>query len=345
MPEPFDLVTGGAGYFGETLVRRLVAGGRRVRVFDLNAAEDAPEGVESVRGDIRDAEAVRRACEGAEVVYHNVAQVPLAKDRELFDSVNVGGVRVLLDAIRATGVRKLVHTSSSAVFGVPERNPVDDSVRPRPMEPYGRAKREGELLVEEAARRGEVDATIVRPRTVLGHGRLGIFQILFEWIRQGRNVFTLGRGDNRYQFVHADDLAEACVLAAARPGFAVYNIGAEEFGTMRQALESLVAHAGTKTRVKSLPMGPTVLAMKATSALGLSPLGPYHWLMYGRDMYFDLERPKRELGWGAKWSNDAMFRESYDWYVANREAILARKDASKHRSAVNEGILALLRWL
>ena len=75
---------------------------------------------------------------------------------------------------------------------------------------------------------------MTRPRTIMGHGRLGIFQILFEWIREGYNIPVLGRGDNVYQFVHADDLAEACILAAARPGPTTYNCGALRPGTMRR---------------------------------------------------------------------------------------------------------------
>ena len=85
----------------------------------------------------------------------------------------------------------------------------------------------------DTPRRG-LDVSIIRPRTIMGHGRLGIFQILFEWIRTGYNVPVLGRGDNVYQFVHADDLADACILAAARPGVATYNCGTDRFGTMRE---------------------------------------------------------------------------------------------------------------
>src|SRR5262249_13995901 len=149
--------------------------------------------------------------------------------------------------------------------------------------------------------------------TIMGHGRLGIFQILFEWIRTGYNVPVLGAGDNTYQFVHADDLAEACILAAERPGPATYNCGAENFGTMRQVLESLCAHAKTGSRVKSVPMGPAVAFMKCTSALGLSPLGPYHAMMFGRSLYFDITLAKTELGWKPRYSNDEMFVHSYDW--------------------------------
>lgn len=338
------LVTGGSGYFGCLLRERLLERGWAVRIFDLVDAHDRPEPVEFVGGDIRDLEAIRSACGDVDAVFHNVAQVPLAKDRDLFWSVNCDGTENLLVAARDAGVRKVVHTSSSAVFGVPRHNPVDESVVPRPQEAYGEAKLAGEQLVRRCAEKGEVDATVVRPRTILGHGRLGIFQILFDWLEEGRDIPVLGRGDNVYQFVHADDLADAVIRAAGRPGFGIYHVGAERFGTMREALEALCAHAATGSRVRSIPMAPAVLGMKITSRLGLSPLGPYHALMYGRSLYFDTTRAREELGWRARWSNDEMLCESYDWYRAHKREVL-EQSGSPHQSAVRQGILALVKHL
>ncbi len=338
------LVTGGSGYFGSLLLRRLRERGHPVRVFDLNDADDRPPEVEFVRGDIRDASAVEQAVRGCEIAHHSVAMVPLAKDRHAFWSVNEGGTRNLLEAARVMRVRKVVNISSSAVFGVPSKNPVDETVEPRPQEEYGRAKLAGERLCREYAAQG-LDVTIIRPRTIMGHGRLGVMQILFEWIRQGRNVPVLGRGDNLYQFVHADDLAEACLLAAEKPGPGVYNIGAADFCSMRETLEGLIAHAGTGSRVVSLPMHATVALMKLTSALGISPLGAYHSLMYGRSMYFDLAKARAELGWEPRHGNVEMFCQSYDWYLAHREAILRATGASHHRSPVKQGVLAAVSRL
>ncbi len=339
------LITGGSGYFGCVLRDRLRAAGEQVRIFDLVDTDDRPSDVELVQGDIRDPAAVRAACTDIEVVHHNVAQVPLAKDRDLFRSVNCGGTEILLREAHAAGVRKIVHTSSSAVFGIPSKNPVDDSVEPNPREAYGRAKLEAERAIGEAIARLGLDVTIIRPRTILGHGRLGIFQILFDWIEEGRRIPVLGKGDNLYQFVHADDLADACIRAARRPGATVYNIGAAEFGTMRQVLEALCRHAGTGSRVYSLPMRPAVFAMNLTSALGLSPLGAYHSLMYGRSMYFDLARPIAELDWHPSRSNEGMMCESYDWYMAHREEVAGRRSDSPHRSAVRQGALGILKRL
>jgi nucleoside-diphosphate-sugar epimerase len=177
----------------------------------------------------------------------------------------------------------------------------------------------------------------------MGHGRLGIFQILFEWIRQGYNVPVLGRGDNVYQFVHADDLADACLLAAGRRGSTVYNCGAARYGTMREALEHVCDHAKTGSRVRGVPMKPAVGMMKLTSALGLSPLGAYHAMMYGRSLYFDITKSIQELNWQPRFSTDEMFAQSYDWYLKNRDTVLREGGASQHRSAVKQQILSLVK--
>lgn len=342
--EERHLVTGGSGYFGGLLVGRLRRDGLRVRVFDCNDADDRPDDVEFVRGDIRDPEAVRRACREVAVVHHNVAMVPLARDRRAFWQVNFDGTRHLLEASLAEGVHKVVHTSSSAVYGAPSNNPVDEETPPHPEEDYGRAKLAAEELCTQFSRQG-LDVTIIRPRTIMGHGRLGIMQILFEWVRRGRNIPVLDGGNNVYQFVHADDLADACLAAARRPGPRTYNIGAGKFGTMRETLEGLLAHAGTGSRIRSIPMRPAIWGMKLASLLQLSPLGPYHWLMYGRSLYFDTSRAERELSWSARWSNIEMFCQSYDWYLAHRDEVLLQSGASQHRSAVGQRALGLLSRL
>lgn len=169
-------------------------------------------------------------------------------------------------------------------------------------------------------------------------------ELLFEWVARGRDVYVLGGGENRYQFVHAEDLAGACIRAAARPGFAVYNVGTDRFGTMRESLQALIAHAGTGSRVRSLPMRPAVLGMKLLSGAGLAPFAPYHWAMYGRELYVDIERARSELGWTPRWSNVDMLCQAYDWYVRHGRAGRGA-GASPHRSPVREGLLRVLRWL
>jgi len=336
-----SLVTGGSGYFGSLLVRRLVAAGHHVRVLDVNDADDRPPEVELVRGDIRDAATVARAVAGCDVIFNNVAQVPLARDEHLLRTVNVDGAVLLLREAQRAGVGKVVHTSSSAVFGVPASNPVLPTTPPAPIESYGRAKLAAEQACLAAVADG-LDVTIVRPRTILGHGRLGIFGILFDWIADGADVFVLGKGDNRYQFVHADDLAEVCLRAGSTRGHAVFNAGTDRFGTMRESLESLCTHAATGSRVRSLPARPTSALMHAAAAVHLAPFAPYHWMMYGQSLWFDIDHVRDGLGWEPKWSNEEMLADSYDWYLRNR-ATTAAAGRSHHRTIAKQGALKVLK--
>jgi nucleoside-diphosphate-sugar epimerase len=259
--------------------------------------------------------------------------------------VNVDGTALLLREAAAAHVRKVVHTSSSAVFGVPASNPVLPTTVPSPAEEYGLAKLAAEWACLRAAADG-LDVTIVRPRTILGHGRLGIFGILFDWIADGADVFVLGDGSNRYQFVHADDLADVCILAAGQPGPMIVNAGTDRFGTMRESLESLCRHAGTGSQVRSLPAAPAALAMRAAATAGVAPFAPYHWLMYSKSMWFDIDHARARLGWQPRYSNEEMLASSYDWFLAHRVSLTkdgAGDGVSHHRRTAKQGALRALK--
>jgi len=284
---------------------------------------------------------VEQACEGVKIIINAVAQVPLARNKKLLSTVNINGTRNLFEAALIQKVSKIVHISSSAVFGIPQKNPVDESVSPKPKEPYGHAKYQAEQIAKEYIQKG-LDITIIRPRTILGYQRMGIFSVLFDWVKDGKKIPVLGKGNNTYQFVHAEDLAEACLLAAERSGFSIYNIGAEDFGTMRELISDLIDHAKTNSKVISMPFGLTTIFMQLTSLCGLAPFAPYHWLMYGREMYFDIEKAERELGWQAKYSNSQMICESYDYYcreIKNQTF----NNQSFHQKPVQQGFLKIIK--
>ncbi len=335
------LVTGGSGFLGNLIARRLHARGESVRILDVWDDPTRPPEIEFVRCDIRDAAGVLRAMEGVAVVHHNVALVPLTKAGREFWSVNVEGARIATEAAVRAGVQCFIHMSSSAVFGVPQQCPITEQTPCRPVEPYGRAKLAGELAVREVCARAGLPLIVIRPRTILGAGRLGIFQILFEWIAEGRRIYVIGDGNQRFQFVHAHDLMDAYLLAmdAGRPG--IYNVGTDRFGTLREAIEGVIAHARSASRVVGLPAGPTIAALRLLDWLRLSPLAPWHYLTYHKPFYFDVA-PLLALGWRPRYSNDEMFRESYDWFIANRQQLAASALGSPHRSAVRQ---RLLRWL
>ena len=338
------LVTGGSGFLGNLIARRLAARGERVKVLDIWEDPARPKEIEFVPCDIRDREGVRRALSGVQVVHHNAALVPLTKSGDRFQEVNVVGSRIAAEEAARAGVRAFIHMSSSAIFGVPDRCPITEATPLRPAEIYGRAKLAGEQAVREVCRRANLPLIVIRPRTILGEGRLGIFQILFQWIREGRNVYVIGSGDGLFQFVHAHDLMDAYLLALDHGQPGVYNVGAEKFGSVRQALENLIAYAHSPSKVKSLPAGLTRLTLQSLDWLGLSPLAPWHYLTYHKPFHFEVSN-LLAMGWRPRYSNDEMFRESYDWFIAHYDRLAAAKAGSAHRRPVKEGLLWLLKKL
>ena len=118
---------------------------------------------------------------------------------------------------------------------------------------------------------------------------------------------------------------------------------------MRETLAGLIAHARSPSRLVSVPMAPAAAMTRAAGRIGVSPLGPYHALMYGRPMWFDITRARRDLNYQPRFSNIQMLCESYDWYLANRDAILRRTGSSPHSMAVKQRALSLvprvLAWL
>jgi nucleoside-diphosphate-sugar epimerase len=336
-----SLVAGGNGYLGGFIVRRLTEAGHAVRVVDIEDSSDRPASAEFVKLDITDRAAVAAACRGMDFVFNCVASLPLARDAAEHHRVNIDGTQNLLEACESANVTKLVHISTSAVYGSEALSPITLDTPCTPAESYGRTKLAGEALCKEAERRG-VDVSIIRPRTIVGPGRLGLFDILFNWVADGADVFVFGRGNSVYQFVHPADVAETCLLAAERSGPAVYNVGAEKFTTMRATLESLCEHAGTGAKVRSLPARPAAAAMKLASKLRLAPFSDYHWLVFGKSVYFDVSTAKHDLGWSARYSNQQMFADGYDWYVEHRASISAT-EGSMHRRGVNQRMLTAVK--
>src|SRR5918911_3580511 len=336
-------LSGGAGFLGLHLARRLLDNGDDVRTLDV-VPVDEPElerSVEELRGDIRDAAAVRRLVDGADVVVHAAAALPIQASRASIRSVNVHGTENVLLAARAAGVSRVVFISSTAVYGVPEKHPIEEDDPLVGVGWYGESKIDAEALCRVAA----VETTIIRPKTFIGPERLGVFEILFDWIREGRRIYILGKGHNRYQLLAVEDLVDAVVRAATSPAAAneTFNVGATEFGTVREDLGALIAHAGSSSRLQPVPVKPAELALRALELLRVSPLAEWHYKTAHKDSFVDTSRAQRVLDWLPRLSNKAALIETYDWYLANRERVGAA--GVTHRVPWNQQALGLLKKL
>jgi nucleoside-diphosphate-sugar epimerase len=338
------LVTGGSGFVGSNIARLLRERGEEVRVLDIWQDNSQRSDIEFVLADINDREAVEKAMRGVDYVHHNVALVPLAKAGKRYWTVNVEGTRTALEAARGAKVKMFCHMSSSAIFGSPTRMPITNDTPREPVEIYGRAKLAAEELVMQAGREG-MRVSSIRPRTIVGTGRLGIFEILFDWIKDGANIYIIGPGTYPFQFVHADDLCEVSIQSALQEKPGLFNVGAGQFGSLRDDLGALIRHAGTKSKIKSLPIALAMGTLMVLDKLRLSPLGPWHYLTYHKPFYFDIKPTMDALGWAPKHNNVDILTGAYDWFVSARRRVEPTGGMSFHKQSVKQGILRVLKAL
>ena len=341
------LVTGGSGFCGINLIKELLHRGHEVRNLDIaDINEPAIEqSIEFIKSDIRDEAAAGRACRGTDVVFHCAAIVPISRSNKMtYRDIDVNGTRIILESSLKAGVKRVVFISSSAPYGIPKELPIRESTEFNPVGDYGRSKMEAEELCTLYRGKG-LDVVILRPRATIGMGRLGIFQILYNWIADGKNIYIIGKGNNRFQLLSIFDLVQACLLAIEKPcKNEDFNLGAEVFATVRQDLEALTSYANTGASVISIPAGAAKTILKVLDKLNLSPLVKWHYLTSDKPFYFDISKAKKILGLQPRYSNIEMLKEGYEWYLSHRKEIDS-EFGTTHRKSARQGILKILKYL
>ena len=345
------LVTGASGFFGGVLKRRLLADGFAVVNLDLLPDPDGPQpGLTSIQGDVRDTTLLHRlftehAFAG---VVHCAAKLAhdTVSDDDLWTS-NVDGTRNVAQACLHHQVPVLVNISTNCLWAHNVGHAIAEEEVPAPVEVYGRSKLEAERALEPFG--AQFPVITIRCPTIIDEGRLGLLAILFEFIEDGKRVWVVGDGGNRYQFIYAQDLATACLQALDHRQTELFHIGADDVVSLREVYEAVIQDAqGTRksrSRVAGLPKAPTLAAMKLAHRLGISPLGPYHYRMIAEDFVFDTTRIRNRLGWAPTLSNAQMMVRAFRYYRSRRDDIHGRADASAHSRAAPMGVIRLLKWL
>ena len=342
------LITGGNGFLGGFIARSLLDRGAKVRIIDVVDDPKRDPRSDFFKVDVLDKEKMLQAINGVDYVHHNAALVPLKKAGDRFWQVNVDGTRNVLEAAKSAGVKHLSHMSSSAIFGsINEHDcPITDKTPTHPAETYGRSKLAGERIIQKEMETPQgMSCSIIRPRTIVGSERLGIFQILYEWISEGRNIYIIGNGSNLFQFAHVDDLVDVSIESAIQQKRGFFNIGTDRYRTLREDLEDLCQIANTGSKIVGLPVSLASGSLWLLDKLKLSPLAPWHYLSYHKPFYFDISKPITELGWKPKFSNIEMLKISYKWYLDNKEQLHASTSgkSSTHRSPVKQRAIGLLK--
>ncbi len=341
------LITGGSGFLGINLVRHLFSKAiDDIIVLDIEPF-DYPEKdkITFIKGDIRNKERVATAMLDVDIVVHTAAALPLYSEEDIM-STDVEGTRNLLEAAASENVKRFVHISSTAVYGIPDHHPLLENDKLIGVGPYGEAK----ILAEKEClkyRDKGMYVPIIRPKSFIGPERLGVFALFYDWAKDGHNFPMIGSGNNRYQLLDVEDLCEAIWLTMSLDEKIcndTFNIGAKEFTTMKEDYQAVLDVAGFKKKIIGFPAQPVIWGLRILEKLKLSPLYKWVYETACEDSFVSIDKAEKILGYKPKHSNkDALIR-NYNWYIANLNNFKGESGVS-HRVPWKQGILILVKQL
>ncbi|MBN2334426.1 NAD-dependent epimerase/dehydratase family protein [Candidatus Bathyarchaeota archaeon] len=307
-------VTGGTGFIGRYIVRLHRERGHEVTMLVRGSSDTSSIdglGAEFKVGDVSDGRSVLEALpEDCEWFFHNAAVMSDWGPRSHFAPVNVEGVRNVLETVRKRDVPALIHTSSTAVYGLPDTgDPITEDMTVKPSHPYQESKYLAEALVREYGELYGVEAAMVRPPTVLGGGDMYTGPMLIDYIRRGSMTY-FGDGRVNQSYVHAEDVAACLIKAAERFSEArgrAYNV-TSFMATYRALVEALSAELGVNRKVSEIPYAVAdALGWLMEACYGAlesrraPPLTSFRVRLYGRDYVIDDSRARTELGYTPRW--------------------------------------------
>lgn len=349
------LITGGAGFLGLHLAKYFSK--KRFDVYLLDIADfdknEYPKNCYFFNIDIRDYKSVNLLFKKNKLdfVIHAAAALPLRSAEEIMD-INVKGTKHILDVSFKNKVKRVIYISSTAVYGVPEKHPIYETDPRVGVGHYGQSKIDAEDICFEYIKKG-LNITIIRPKTFLGTYRLGVFEILFDWIHDGKRIPLIGNGYNRYQLLDVDDLVEAIYLFVIRshsgsdtPGVQfnnAFNIGAEKYLTIKKDFEIFFKTIKSKSEIFPTPAFLVKKALWLFEKLKLSPL--YQWVYdtADKDSFVSIEKLTKTLSWHPKHSNSDALIKAYRWYFKNYKKIKSRGSGLTHTVGWKQGVLGLIK--
>jgi nucleoside-diphosphate-sugar epimerase len=335
------LITGGSGFLGINLIRHLYEKGHEIVSLDIADFDypDMKNKIRIIKGDIRDKAVVEEANKNIDIVVHTAAALPLYKPEDIL-STDIEGTRNLLEAAGRNNVKRFIHISSTAVYGIPDHHPLFEDDKLEGVGPYGKAKIQAE---EECLkyRKNGMCVPIIRPKSFVGPERLGVFDLLYDWAKDGKGFPMIGNGKNRYQLLDVEDLCEAIYLCATldeAKANDTFNIGAKEFTTMREDYQSVLDYAGHGKKVVGLPEMPIIWTLRILEAFKLSPLYKWVYETASKDSFVSIEKAEKVLGFKPKYSNKDALVRNYKWYIEHIDEFKNTSGIS-HRVPWKQGIL------
>jgi nucleoside-diphosphate-sugar epimerase len=246
------LITGGSGFIGTRVVEKLLSDGHDVKIYDIQKSVKYPE--LTVEADVRDGERLVEECEGIDIIYNLAAEhADDVKPLSLYAQTNIGGAENIVNAARKCDIKRVVFTSSVAVYGLNRGTP-DEKCEPRPFNEYGRTKYEAEKIFESWANEDtERSLTIVRPSVIFGEGNRGNVYNLIRQIKEGK-FLMIGDGKNRKSMGYVENIAEfLSSLTEADRGCEIYNFAGKPDLSSREIVDIIYDTLGMKRPLLHIP--------------------------------------------------------------------------------------------
>lgn len=318
------LVTGGTGFTGKALVKRLLDLGHQVVAMDYKEGVKTQElrdwGAEVVIGTVTDRECVKRCVRGVDVVQHLAAAFrEMNVPEQHYWDVNVGGTRIMLEEAQAAGVKKFIYCSTCGVHGNVDHPPASEDSPIKPADYYQQTKYEAEPLTLEFHKKG-LPALIIRPAAIYGPGDPERFYLIYKRVATGRFPM-FGNGKTLYHPLYIDNLVDALVLAMA-PGKGdgqAYLIADENYVQIEDLVRRIGQAMNMPVRVPHYPVWPVVavghVVEKVCKPFGISPpIFPRRVDWYRQNRAFNIAKAKRDLGYQPKVGLDEGLKRTYAWY-------------------------------
>ena len=325
------LVTGGTGFTGKALVRRLLDDGHQVVALDykegLKTQEIRDWGAEVVIGSVTDPEVVKRSMRGVEVVHHLAAAFrELDVPDSYYHEVNVGGTRNVLAAAAREGVRKLIYCSTCGVHGNIDHPPGGEDAPIQPADYYQRTKYEAEPIVLDVCRDDRDDrdhgleTTILRPAAIYGPGDPERFAMIFRRVARG-SFPMFGSGRTFYHPLYIDNLVDAFVLAMeeGKGKGEAYLIADEQYLEIEDLVRRVGKALNVDVKIPHYPVWPVVAAghvvEKVCRPFGITPpIFPRRVDWYRQNRAFKIDKARRDLGYRPRVGIDEGLRKTAEWY-------------------------------
>lgn len=321
------LVTGGTGFTGSALVKRLISKGNEVIVLDNQKGimhDDLVKlGAKISIGSIADKELVTKCVAGCDVIFHLAAafrKVNLPKS--VYYDTNVTAMRQLLEICKAENVKKVVYCSTQGVHGNVDNPPGDETTPIEPEDYYQVTKYQGEEVAQEFIKDG-MDITILRPTAIYGPGDPGRFLMLFKRVKSGMFPF-FGKGEALYHPLYIENFVDAFELAAEKPEGKgeTYLIADEKFYHIKEIVILIDKIMKTNAKIKYFPFWP-LYAIATVVEILYKPL-PWDPPIFRRradwfrqNRAFKIDKAKNELGYNPKVGLEEGLTKTYEWYRDN----------------------------